>query len=73
MNTKKKKKDLTSSIENDIKRSDKLAFRAQVEKGLSVHHISNSLKKLVKQEREELNVLNKEEILKEKCHAWATF
>ena len=64
-----KKKNLISYIENDIKRSDKFAIQAEVE-NFSVLHMFNSLKELVKQKREELDALNKEEkILKEKCSA----
>ena len=50
-----------SSTKNDIKRSDKLATQAEVEKDFSFLHMSNFLKEHVKQKREELNVLNKEE------------
>ena len=61
------------SIENDIKGSDKLAIQAVVGKDFSVLHIPSSWKEHGKQKREEPNVLNKEEeILKEKCFAYAT-
>ena len=63
-----KKKELISSIEKDDKRSDKLALQAEMGKDFSILHMSNSLKELVKKNREELNVLTKEEEkLKEKC------
>ena len=66
----KKKKELISSIEKDDKQSDKLALQAEMGNDFSILHMSTSLKELVKKNREELNVLTKEEEkLKEKCLA----
>ena len=57
----KKMKATMSSIEKDIKQSDKLAIQAEAEKDFSVLDMANSLKQLVKEKCEELTVLSKEE------------
>ena len=52
-------KKISSSIENDLKRSDKFSFRTESEKDFSLLHIGNSLKGLVKEKKMELVVLIK--------------
>ena len=56
-----KKESVSSSIEKDLKRSDKLSFRAESEKDFSLLHMVNSLKDLVKKKKKELAVLDQEE------------
>ena len=56
-----KKESVSSSIEKDLKRSDKLSFRAESEKDFSLLHMVNSLKDLVKKKKKELAVLDPEE------------
>ena len=54
-------KKINSSIENDLKRSDELSFRAESEKDFSLLHMANSLKGLVKEKKMELVVFDQEE------------
>ena len=57
----KKKSLLLTSTEKDIKRSDVLSLQTEAEKDFPILHMSNSLKELVKQKREELSDLSEQE------------